>query len=920
MSSVALPTESGQSTAPPNSEAMSQWPLSVSENGQPEPGTAVDGPVVRSSDELIPHPSSDVQVPRSSAPGEVAEGYASGVLPSGTTLGHFVIQSLIGGGGMGRVYLTTDTALDRKVALKVLHRQRPNEQGTAARFTNEARSAARLNHEHIAQVYFSGEESGIPFIVFEYVEGTNIRALVEENGLFSVPQAIIYLIQIANALAHAAAHGVIHRDVKPSNILITPAGRAKLIDMGLARLLDPSESQADLTASGVTLGTFDYISPEQARDPRAADIRSDIYSLGCTFFFMLTGQPPFPEGTVLQKLLQHQGDEPPDVRTFQPDIPPEVALLIQKMMAKDPRQRFQTPSHLVDALIQVAEMLGLRPSESGKLDWTAGLPEKKSLVEKHLPWFAAVSVLLLLFAGLHVLWNQGDSTSPPPIPITDVTEPVIVESLTEPFRPTSVHLGAEGNRSVFSPSAPNERALLNARSLPPLTNIVSGKESLGIEVTADAISAGWPPSELKAEFSGSLPFVPVKDSNVSPSGYGDSVPLRLTVDPGGKTPGAYISLSTAIAEAGKQATIELKWNGPLGIDPMALNGCELSIIAAPEYTPMLSFKPTDTMYFSQNSRSMFTLNGCSLEFRDVAVEMWISQDVLASRWTLFELFGPNKLTFTRCCLTLQNAASDYSAYHQDVAFFRNSPPQIRFENLTVENLPPPPEWYAMAPYDVNSKPGVHLKLSDSLLRGEAVALQCEAVQAVDFRLEHSCVALARSFVQIEDVARTSKQDNTTVHVWLDHAFIYSRRFLAKQNRSMMSSEILRLAFDSQLSIIRLNQTPLAELQGSAFPTTLAESPFRWTGRDNFFQNVSLGWKLRPISSPNEPETASEMTLDKWKDQMGASVILDQLTLPEIRKPAHRLTPTDMLPDNLQNIGPARDRTMRLPNDWNVEPY
>ena len=156
--------------------------------------TAVDEPSVPSSETLIPHPSTNAEVPLSVSSGEVLEApltpevYASGALPPGTTLGHFIIKSFIGGGGMGRVYLATDSTLDRKVALKVLPRQRANERGTVARFMNEAKSAARLNHEHIAQVYFAGEQMDIPFIVFEYVEGTNVRTLVEENGLFAVPQ------------------------------------------------------------------------------------------------------------------------------------------------------------------------------------------------------------------------------------------------------------------------------------------------------------------------------------------------------------------------------------------------------------------------------------------------------------------------------------------------------------------------------------------------------------------------------------------------------------------------------------------------------------------------------------------------------------------------------------------------------------
>ena len=182
-------------------------------------------------------------------------------------------------------------------------------------------------------------------------------------------EAISYTLQIAEALAHADARSVVHRDIKPSNVLITPEGRVKLIDMGLARLRQADPAVADLTASGVTLGTFDYISPEQARDPRNADIRSDIYSLGCTFFFMLAGQPPFPEGTVLQKLLQHQGDEPPDILQFRPELPEESSRVLRKMMAKDPARRYASPADLVADLLELAEEIGLRPMSPTSRIW-----------------------------------------------------------------------------------------------------------------------------------------------------------------------------------------------------------------------------------------------------------------------------------------------------------------------------------------------------------------------------------------------------------------------------------------------------------------------------------------------------------------------------------------------------------------------
>src|SRR5262249_46068567 len=157
---------------------------------------------------------------------------------------------------------------------------------------------------------------------FEFVEGINLRELLEQRGQVPVAEAVRITLQIATGLEHAASRGVVHRDVKPSNIIISPNGRAKLVDMGLARSLE-RHSDGGLTQSGVTLGTFDYTSPEQALDPREADSRSDIYSLGCTFYHMLTGQPPVPEGTAAKKVHHHQHLAPADPRQFNPEIPDE---------------------------------------------------------------------------------------------------------------------------------------------------------------------------------------------------------------------------------------------------------------------------------------------------------------------------------------------------------------------------------------------------------------------------------------------------------------------------------------------------------------------------------------------------------------------------------------------------------------------
>ncbi|MFT5093171.1 MAG: serine/threonine protein kinase, partial [Porticoccaceae bacterium] len=184
--------------------------------------------------------------------------------PSGIELDHFRIEERIGMGGMGAVFRAVDTRLQRMVALKLLAPSQAYDDGSVKRFQNEARAAARLDHENVARVHYIGEERGLHFIAFEYVTGSTIRELIRRQHRISATDTMNYALQIAAALKHTSAMGVVHRDIKPSNIIITPSGRAKLVDLGLARN-DTTESQADLTLPGTTLGTFDYISPEQAK-------------------------------------------------------------------------------------------------------------------------------------------------------------------------------------------------------------------------------------------------------------------------------------------------------------------------------------------------------------------------------------------------------------------------------------------------------------------------------------------------------------------------------------------------------------------------------------------------------------------------------------------------------------------------------
>jgi serine/threonine-protein kinase len=345
-------------------------------------------------------PADDATVISSALP-TLASAAEIGRRLEGTMLGPYRLESFVGGGGMGAVFRALDTTLDRTVAVKVLAGRQADDEEMLRRFRVEAQSAARLDHENIGRVHAVGSDRGWHYIVFEFIEGRNVRDVVRADGPFDLVRTVDVAIQVADALEHAAERDVVHRDIKPSNIVITPAGRARIVDMGLARVPQVA-GEGDLTVSGMTLGTFDYISPEQARDPRAADVRSDLYSLGCTIFFMLAGRPPFAEGTMVQKLLQHQQEQPPDIGLLRPDVPTRFAQILARLMEKDPDDRYQRPADLVADLLAFADDHGIEvaaPRSAAVATVTiAARPPRPAVLPWLVPLLGLAAVVLALWA------------------------------------------------------------------------------------------------------------------------------------------------------------------------------------------------------------------------------------------------------------------------------------------------------------------------------------------------------------------------------------------------------------------------------------------------------------------------------------------------------------------------------------------
>lgn len=259
-------------------------------------------------------------------------------MPGEVIAERYELEELVGTGGMSSVYRARDQLLERHVALKVLHPHYGDDDEYVERFRREARAVAQLSHPHIVTVIDRGEDDGQQYIVFEYVDGENLKQLLERNGPLPTRRAVELACEIADALAFAHEHGLVHRDVKPQNVLLTPDGNAKVTDFGIARSLDVEHG---VTQTGTVLGTSNYLSPEQAGGKPTTQA-TDVYSLGVVLYELLTGEVPFPGENFVAVAMRHINEPPPDVLERRPDIPLRLAAAVDRALEKDPQRRFPT--------------------------------------------------------------------------------------------------------------------------------------------------------------------------------------------------------------------------------------------------------------------------------------------------------------------------------------------------------------------------------------------------------------------------------------------------------------------------------------------------------------------------------------------------------------------------------------------------
>ena len=801
----------------------------------------------------------------------------------GSMLGHFQLEQFVGGGGMGAVFRGVDTMLGRTVAVKVLSRDRTDPE-TLRRFKNEAQSAARLDNENIARVYFVGEDRGLHYIVFEFIEGVNVRDLVEQEGPLSLADAISFTLQVAEALDHATQRNVVHRDIKPSNVLVAADGRAKLVDMGLARLHQVETDSKDLTASGVTLGTFDYISPEQARDPRAADVRSDLYSLGCTFYFMLTGRPPFPEGTVLQKLLSHSGEDPTDPRNFRPNLDEQVVQVLNKLLAKQPGQRYQQPNELIGELLLIVERLNLTGvARSGKV-WLSPQPWF-ARVERSLPWIVPGLLLIGILAVLEFSWPDASGESamnrlpdlgaPPARAVEEFREEAGVESpppvstSVSPVSPSPVSPAADAS----SADAPSAGGVLSAAGrggdggtaedastevpdgsvdgeMTDVTEATAGSigESSGPD-TSNSPAISGDPATPRAEGDGQIaPQPETVEAPVEPTGSEDG---PATVEPGiafnrvvvapepiDAPEGALVvsNLDTAcrLAASSKLRTIELRFDGVVEERALDIGARNLFIRNAAGFEPTIAFRPSFEDLIGDRRMIRVAEGQLTWQGIDVALELPAES---AEGWALFALDNGASLAVEDSVLTIRNVDSRGALLQRRVSF--------------VELLGSPAvasRWQA-APVALPVAPTISFERS--LLRGQAVGLRAE--QAMPFRLigNQSLIVSSERLVDVAGARQEPSIQEDPIDVVLNNVTAVLGKGIARLSSTPESPYQQDLVTAGKDNIVLLTgaDAALIEFRGVAGPEAIEKRLFL-RGRDNFYVNAAALLRINPDGDPS----------------------------------------------------------------------
>jgi serine/threonine-protein kinase len=565
---------------------------------------------------------------------------------------------------MGAVYRARDTESGREVALKVLSPEMAAKPAMLERFRREARSAAKLRHENIVTVYEFGEAGGTCYLAMEFIDGIDLYEYSERKGPLNPEEARVIIVQACRALAHAHEQDIVHRDVKPSNFLISRQGGqpvVKMTDLGLAR--ETASDEFRVTRAGTTVGTLDYMAPEQARDSNAADVRSDLYSLGSTWYHLLAGRAPFPHGGLAERLYKILNEPPPDVRKLNPRVSAATVSVLERLLEKDPNRRYQTPAELLDDLLALegggrpssaervlvpraeteAEAVAAAPSRVARsrgprlrtgprprssssdtpLERTAVPPaEGRSRLALWLALAGAATVILLVLGvGLAVALALG-LHRPSPAPADESP----AAAVTPPPAPPAAHQ----DERPAPPPAPPPAPTTDAGPAPKPPPDPAQERVLS---TRPAPQAPTAPAALRALYKPDKPLdaAALRQEVEAPwarvaAPAGEPALLRVSRLPGERGH-ASLAAAFAAAPADRPAVIEVRDNGPLFVTPAAAAGRHLVVRAAKGFRPLLVWDVARSVEDQEKARepvgagglALFAVKGGSLALEGIDV-------------------------------------------------------------------------------------------------------------------------------------------------------------------------------------------------------------------------------------------------------------------------------------------------------------
>jgi eukaryotic-like serine/threonine-protein kinase len=437
----------------------------------------------------------------------------------GFFLGKYRLLSLLGKGGMSSVYLAEHVLMRRRCAIKVLPAKRVHDSSYLGRFHREAQAVASLDHPNIVRAYDVDQEvtkdTEIHFLVMEYVEGQSLQELIRDHGTLSLEDAVEYSRQTALGLEHAHVAGMVHRDIKPGNLLADKNGVIKLLDLGLARFFDEGDTESLTVAHDEkVLGTADYLAPEQALDSHQVDARADLYSLGCTIYFLLTGHAPFVDGTLAQRLMSHQTKVPPPITNDRPDVPESLHNIIKKMMMKDPENRYKSAQELADTL---ADWLRIHATPSWKEahpDAASGQIPAAAVEAAPLPSAPPDENLNAFLSNLNDSGSNSSSRIEKPKPASPVNatkdKPAPAKSKPVKAQPVKAKPVAAKKVETKSASAAPKKAIAKAKPKTPSTDKAATSETSPPKPNVDThVQSASPPPQISADnpFAAGFPII-----------------------------------------------------------------------------------------------------------------------------------------------------------------------------------------------------------------------------------------------------------------------------------------------------------------------------------------------------------------------------------------------------------------------------